>query len=57
MQMERELLEKEKNSEINRMKGLLSFPQKDQTTANEMRKLEEELRNQKQRYEILLSEC
>jgi hypothetical protein len=37
-QMEKELLEKEKNSEINRMKGLLSMPPlppKD----NEIRKL------------------
>jgi hypothetical protein len=40
LQMEKELLEKEKNSEINRMKGLLSLPPKDQTVANEMRKLE-----------------
>jgi hypothetical protein len=46
-QMERELLEKEKNSEINRLNGLLSLPPKSQTTINEMRKLEDELRNQK----------
>lgn len=55
VRMEYELLEKEKNTEINRLNGLLQVQPKDQTSHNELRRLEEELRNQKQRYEILIT--
>lgn len=55
VRMEYELLEKEKNTEINRLNGLLQVQPKDQTSLNELRRLEEELRNQKQRYEILIT--
>jgi hypothetical protein len=54
--MESELLEKEKNNEINRLNSLLQMQPKDQTATIELRRLEEDLRSQKQRYEILLGE-
>lgn len=56
IRMESELLEKEKNNEINRLNSLLQMQPKDQTATIELRRLEEDLRSQKQRYEILLGE-
>jgi GTPase involved in cell partitioning and DNA repair len=55
VQMEKELLEKEKNNEINRLNGLLKV-QPTETSSNEVRRLEDDLRNQKHNYEVLLNE-
>jgi hypothetical protein len=54
--MEMELLAKEKNNEISRLNQLLQIQPKDQTATNEVRRLEEDLRGQKQRYDSLMNE-
>jgi hypothetical protein len=49
-------MEKDKNNEINRLKGLLETQPKDLVSGNEVKRLEDDLRGQKQKYEMLLHE-
>lgn len=54
IRMESEIMEKDKNNEINRLKGLLETQPKDLISGNEVKRLEEDLRAQKHKYETLL---
>lgn len=56
LKMEREIMEKDKNNEINRLKGLLESQPKDVVNSGEVRRLEDELRAGRQRYEVLQME-
>ena len=49
-------MEKDKNNEINRLKGLIETQPKDLISGIEVRRLEDDLRAQKQKYEMLLHE-
>lgn len=57
LKMETEMLEKDKNIEIGRLKSLLeSQPKEAQSNSAEQRRLEEELRMSKYKYETLVQE-
>ena len=57
MKMESEILEKDKNNEILRLKNLLETQSKEPiVNSNEVKRLEEDLRTQKHKYEMLIME-